>query len=45
MTTQEKVGEIRARISKQETDGNFYRVAGDEEKYIEAFDNVEALEL
>ncbi|MEO8856241.1 MAG: hypothetical protein ABI343_04560 [Burkholderiaceae bacterium] len=45
MTNQDKVGEIRARITRQASDGKFYRFAGDVEKYIEAFDNVEALEL
>ena len=45
MKTKNEIDAINTRIAKAKSDSNFYRLAGDEEKYVEAFDNVQALEL
>lgn len=45
MTLQEDISAIRDRIAKAESDRNMWRVAGREEKYLEAYFMVEALEV
>lgn len=44
MTLHEDIAAIRNRIAKAESDRNLWRAAGQEEKYLEAYFLVEALE-
>jgi hypothetical protein len=45
MTFQEDIVSFKNRIAKAESDRDAWRVAGSEEKYLEAYFLVEALEL
>lgn len=45
MTFQEDIDSLKSRIAKAESDRETWRVAGPEEKYLEAYFLVEALEL
>lgn len=45
MTFQEDVESFKSRIAEAETKRDAWRVAGPEEKYLEAYFMVEALEL
>jgi hypothetical protein len=44
MTFQEDIESFKARIAKAESERDVWRVAGPEEKYLEAYFLVEALE-
>jgi hypothetical protein len=45
MTFKEDIDSFKERIAKAESERNAWRVAGREEKYLEAYFMVEALEL
>jgi hypothetical protein len=45
MTFQEDIDSFKGRISRAESERDAWRVAGREEKYLEAYFMVEALEL
>ena len=45
MTFQDDIDSFKSRIAKAESDRDAWRVAGPEEKYLEAYFMVEALEL
>lgn len=45
MTFQEDIASIKPRLSKAQSDRDAWRAAGREEKYLEAYFMVEALEL
>ena len=45
MTIQQDIDALRAKISKAESDRDTWRAAGREEKYLEAFLMVEAMQL
>lgn len=45
MTFQEETDTIRKRLAKAQADRDAWRVAGAQEKYLEAYSMVEALEL
>lgn len=45
MTFQDDIDSFKSRIAKAESDRDAWRVAGREEKYLEAYFMVEALEL
>ncbi len=45
MTFQEDIEAIKQRIAKAESERDIWRAAGPEEKYLEAYFAVEALEL
>ena len=45
MTLQEEIASLKGRIAKAESDRNTWRAAGQEEKYLEAYFMVEALEM
>jgi hypothetical protein len=45
MTVQHEIDSFRARIARAESERDAWRSAGNEEKYLEAYFLVEALEL
>jgi hypothetical protein len=45
MTFQEDIAEMQIRIAKAESERDSWRVSGMQEKYLEAYSMVEALEL
>ena len=45
MTLQEDIAALRDRIAKAESDRDVWRASGQEEKYLEAYFLLEALEL
>jgi len=45
MTIQQDIDALRAKISKAESDRDTWRAAGREEKYLEAFFMIEAMQL
>jgi hypothetical protein len=45
MTIQEDISALRDRMAKAESDRDVWRAAGQEEKYLEAYFLLEALEL
>src|SRR5438132_12254795 len=45
MTFQEEIAELRQRIAKAELDRDTWRTSGMQEKYLETYSLVEALEL
>lgn len=45
MTRQEEVSDLKVRIARSEVQRDAWRAAGREEKYLEAYFMVEALEL
>ena len=45
MTFQDDIDSLKSRIAKAESDRDAWRVAGREEKHLEAYFMVEALEL
>jgi hypothetical protein len=45
MTLQEDIAAIQVRIAKAEAERDSWRVSGMQEKYLEAYSMVEALEL
>jgi hypothetical protein len=45
MTLQEDIATLKTRLEKAESERDAWRVAGVQEKYLEAYSMVEALEL
>lgn len=45
MTLREEISALRARIAKAQSDRDTWRTSGLQEKYLEAYSRVEALEL
>ncbi|MEP7296118.1 MAG: hypothetical protein ABI702_08010 [Burkholderiales bacterium] len=45
MAIEEEIRILKARIAKAQSDTHTWQVAEDRERYLEAFDNAEALEL
>lgn len=45
MTFDEEAGELRRRIARAEVERDAWRASGLQEKYLEAYSTVEALEL
>jgi hypothetical protein len=45
MTLREEISALRARIARAQSDRDTWRTSGLQEKYLEAYSRVEALEL